>query len=250
MATRPTIALAHFVVFDSVSAMSSSRNPKSVGTYGLLDVIRRPSGRIPPDPSESVLDVRAVESGETRRVSCFLRRSPGSRLARFRYGSLEISASGVAWQPFFGIRGRASALGGTGVALVRQAERSDIRFGGPNNSHLFSLVRCTTREGRMDLLVPTADVPLVTWRLGDGEYALTGASRLRVAARPKMSTRERRWRAVLGTAFLAAAMIVIVADKPEFASLPMLLGCWLLASAVFAPRRKPSGGDSPEQDER
>lgn len=102
----------------------------------------------------------------------------------------------------------------------------------------------------MDLLVPTSDVPLVTWRLGDGEYALEGASRLRIAARPKMSTRERRWRAVLGTAFLVAAMIVIVADKREFASLPMLLGWWLLASAVFAPRGKPSGGDSPEQDER
>jgi uncharacterized membrane protein HdeD (DUF308 family) len=102
---------------------------------------------------------------------------------------------------------------------------------------LFSLVRCSTQEGRTDLVVPTADVPLVTWCFGAGELALTGASQLSVATRRVMSTWERRGRAALGVIFLAVAVIVIVAGQAGFAALLWVLGCWLLASALVAPHR-------------
>lgn len=59
----------------------------------------------------------------------------------------------------------------TAVLQVRPAVGTDIRLTGPGNFDLFTLIRCATSAGHADLLVPTADVPLVTWRLG-GELAM------------------------------------------------------------------------------
>jgi hypothetical protein len=148
--------------------MPRPRPPKAAGTYGMLDMLRQPSrlGRIPPAPDASRRDIAALERGEARLVSCYLRNPPGSgwrgRWPRQGQGGLELSATQVSWRPFVGLGRKARVLDIGGVTLVRPADWSDQRLGVPGNPHLFSLVRCATPDGRLDLLVPTADLPLVT----------------------------------------------------------------------------------------
>jgi hypothetical protein len=144
---------------------------------------RQPSrlGQLPPGPGGSRRDIAAIERGEARLVSCYLRHPVGSGRRGPRQGGLELSTASVCWRPFPGLRRAARPLGIRSVTLVRPAGPSDQRFDVPGNPHLFSLVRCATPAGRLDLLVPAADLPLVTWRLG-GEAVPHGRDKSRCTA--------------------------------------------------------------------
>lgn len=160
--------------------MLARRPARSVGTTLLSDRLRAPSRQFPPDPAESIRDIRAVALGEARRVVCYARQ-PDAWLHLAWPGSLLISPSSVVWRPVPGRRRRSRNLAGTSVTLVRQTEPAD---GGPRKPHVFSLVRCTTPGGRLDLIVPTADVPLVAHCLGADDLA-DARSLLSLARRPE-----------------------------------------------------------------
>ena len=219
-----------------------SRPPKAVGTYGAIDAVRGRRRLLspPPDPWESLSDVEALRRGESRRVSCWLR-EPRGRSGRHRQGELELSATGVSWRPWpnFGIR-KARSLFITGVAQVRPADRSDRSLTSPGNPHLFTLVSCATPTGYLDLLVPTADVPLVTWFLSDRDDALL---RMPTSAgqRQPMSRRDRRRLVLAGLAIMALGLPFVVTGHAWLASLPMYPGMTLVWTALLsrrAPRRR------------
>jgi hypothetical protein len=239
--------------------MPRSRPPRAVGSYGLLDIVRQPSrlGQLPPAPDLSRRDIAALERGEARLVSCFVRNPPGIRRRGPRLGGLELSATTVSWWPFFSVRRAGRMLDIGGVTLVRPAEPSDQRFGVPGNLHLFSLVRCATPAGPLDLLVPTADLPLVTWRLSGGDIppgeavawaaqatqaALAGqaaeASQARRAGRagrrPPPSGREIRWRGLAGVVSVAIAAALIALGVGLPAALLLNTGALLIVTSIFS----------------
>jgi hypothetical protein len=209
---------------------------------------RRRSLSPPPDPWESLSDVEAMRRGESRWVSCWLRQPRGSRKGRYRQGGLELSAAAACWRPWpdFGIR-KARALDITGVAEVRPAGRSDGSLTSPVNLHLFTLVRCATPTGYLDLFVPTADVPLVTWCLGGHDDALLEVP-ARAGKRQPMSRRERRRRALAGLGITALGVPFAVTGHPMLAMPPMNLGLLLFWSAVLSPRA-PRGRGKPAADD-
>jgi hypothetical protein len=141
------------------------------------------------------------------------------------------------------------------VTLVRPSEPAD---GGPRKPDVFSLVRCATPAGRLDLILPMADVPLVSHCLGAGDLAevqalLSGAGK---PAPPKMSRIERRWRLLAATGFLVVAAVLIgTGHAGRYAFVPLDLGAVFLASvigrALRATRRRsrsrglPGSGDEP-----
>jgi hypothetical protein len=222
--------------------MPRSRPAKAAGTDGLLDMARQPSrlGQIPPEPGESRRDIAAIERGEARRVSCYLRNPAVSGRRGPRQGGLELSTASVSWRPFLGFRRGARPLDIRSVTLECPAGPSDQRFGVPGNPHLFSLVRWATPDGRLDLLVPTADLPLVTWRLGGeamppgGESAQTDrtAGAGRAARRP--DGREIRRRGLAGAASVASPVVPIVLGARWLAMVAMNLGALLLATSIFS----------------
>jgi len=233
--------------------MPRSRPPKAVGSYGLLDIVRQPSrlGQIPPAPDLSRRDIAALERGEARLVSCFARNPPGIRRRGPRLGGLELSAATVSWWPFFSVRRAGRTLDIGGVTLVRPAEPSDQRFGVPANLHLFSLVRCATPAGPLDLLVPTADLPLVTWRLSGGDIppgeavawaaqaALAGQAAEasqpgRARRRPRPSGREIRWRGLAGVVSVAIAVALIALGVGLPAAMLLNAGALLIATSIFS----------------
>jgi len=234
--------------------MPARRPPRSVGTTVLSDRLRAPSRQFPPDPAESVRDIRAVGQGETRRVVCYARQ-PDAWLHPAWPGSLLISSSSVVWRPGAGGRPRVRNLAGASVTLVRQTRPAD---GGPRKPHVFSLVRCAMPAGRLDLIVPTADVPLVAHCLGAGDLADV-QSLLSPAGwqEPRPGSRiERRWRLVAAAGCLAAAAILIgTGDAGRYVFVPLDLGALFLASAIGRslrlPRREPrsrrlrGSGDEP-----
>jgi hypothetical protein len=236
--------------------MPRSRPPKAVGSYGLLDIVRQPSrlGQIPPAPDLSRRDIAALERGQARRVSCFVRNPPGIRRRGPRLGGLELSATAVSWWPFFSVRRAGRTLDIGSVTLVRPAEPSDQRFGVPANLHLFSLVRCATPAGPLDLLVPTADLPLVTWRLSGGDIppseAVAWAARAVQAAqagqaagpsqagrarrRPPPSGREIRWRGLAGVVSVAIAVALIALGVGLPAAMLLNAGALLIVTSIFS----------------
>jgi hypothetical protein len=228
--------------------MSARRPPRSVGTTVLGDRLRSPSRQFPPDPAESIRDIRAVARGEARRVVCYARQ-PDAWLHVARPGSLLISPSSVVWRPVLGGRRRARNLAGASVTLIRRTEPAD---GGPLKPHVFSLAMCTTPAGRLDLIVPTADVPLVADCLGAGDLADV-RSLLARAGRPKPwagSRTGRRWRlAGAGGCLAVAAILTGTGDAGRYVFVPLDLGALFLASvigrALRAPRREPRSGRHP-----
>lgn len=225
--------------------MLARRPARSVGTTLLSDRLRAPSRQFPPDPAESIRDIRAVALGEARRVVCYARQ-PDAWLHLAWPGSLLISPSSVVWRPVPGRRRRSRNLAGTSVTLVRQTEPAD---GGPRKPHVFSLVRCTTPGGRLDLIVPTADVPLVAHCLGADDLA-DARSLLSLARRPE----PRAGRLIAAAGCLAAAAILTgTGDAGRYVFVPLDLGALFLASAIGhalrAPRREsrsrrlPGSGD-------
>jgi hypothetical protein len=214
----------------------------------MLDMLRQPSrlGRIPPAPDASRRDIAALQRGEARLVSCYLRNPPGSgwrgRWPRQGQGTLELSATQVSWRPFLGLGRRARVLDIGGVTQVRPADWSDQRFGVPGNPHLFSLVRCAAPDGRLDLLVPTADLPLVTWRLGGGEvppghgaaWAGQGGRAGAASRRPPPGGREIRRLSLLGGSTVLLAVALIAIGLGRLAVVLMNFGVLLLMMSILS----------------
>ncbi|MBO0833055.1 MAG: hypothetical protein J2P29_13900 [Actinobacteria bacterium] len=209
--------------------------PRAVGTYGPLDVAR--SGRrLPPDPQESLVDVAAVQHGESRVVVCFLSRRPSRWSPGPRIGVLEIRPGGATWRPWPSLGRRPCSLGVTAVLVVQPAGWVDIRLTGPGNFHLFTVVRCATAAGRIDLIVPTADVPLVTWRLA-GEQAMP--SDLARAARRPPPPPGASMRRALGAVVAVAVGSLLAFSGPRFlADVAFVWSGLLLGSALTAHLRR------------
>ena len=208
----------------------------------MLDMARQPSrlGQIPPALDQSQRDIAALQRGEARLVACYLRNPPGRGRRGPRQGGLELSASTVSWRPFFGLRRPARLLDISGITLVRPAGPPDKRFGVPGNLHLFSLVRCATPAGRLDLLVPTADLALVTWRLSGGDLPPSAATAWaaqagwagRAGRRPPPSGREIRWQGLGSAGCVAIAVVLIVLRAGWLAMVPLNLGGWLAIMSI------------------
>jgi hypothetical protein len=139
---------------------------KSVGTYSFTDVLRDPGRRITNRAvdQESAADIAAVLDGETRRVSCFLRGSSAPYPRWLRQGELDISRDAAQWTPFWSVRRRpVPVAAGPASIRTRRPGRREWQLGSP---HLFLVITCAfgsdgSRQ-KTDLVVPTADAPLVT----------------------------------------------------------------------------------------
>jgi len=143
--------------------------PKSAGTYGFLDVLRHPSRILrPATPAEGESDIEALRRGESRRVSCFLRGTFGPYPRRLKQGSLELSGLGATWRPFWSFRRTLLSID-IEVASVdtRPADHREPRVNkggkafGVVGIPTFVVVTCSTPSGSLDLVVPSADLPLV-----------------------------------------------------------------------------------------
>lgn len=215
--------------------MSQCRPPRSVGTTVLSDRVWRPTRQFPPDAAQSLGDIRAVEDGGARRLVCYLRR-PEHRWHLFWQGQLLISPAGPAWRAVAGRRARDLSV--ARLLTVREAMWSD---GGPRKPHLFSLMRCETPEEWLELMIPTADVPLVLWSLGEGELAMAHASGPAAAPRASrlMNRGVRRWCLVAaGACFLLAAALIGTGQTWPYLILPLEIGALLAASGFLGQRQR------------
>lgn len=101
---------------------------------------------------------------------------------------------------------------------------------------LSSLVLCATPAGRLELFVPTADVPLVGWCFGGNAEALAESSG-RYLKRPQfLSKRQARLRAVSGLALGVIAMLVMPTSYGPLGMIPLFVGGFLITSAVLRQR--------------
>jgi len=215
--------------------MSPRRPPRSAGTTVLSDRFRQPAWKFPPDAAQSLGDIRAIEDGGARRVVCYLRR-PEQRWHPFWQGQLLISPACPAWRAVLGRRTR--DLSAARLLTVRDAMWSD---GGPRKPHLFSLVRCDAPGEWLELMIPTADVPLVLWSLGAGEQAMALASGRAVAPRASRLMRrgERRWRLVTaGACWLLAATLIGTGHTGPYLDFPLVTGAFLVAAGFLGQRQR------------
>lgn len=233
--------------------VAGQRPQRSAGTTVLLDAVRRPPRYrvFPPGAQESLVDIQAVQAGEARRVGCFVRGESGPWPRRYRRGTLQVRGQVASWARLWGHRRSQVIINvrGTSVIEARPAGRQEQRFGSPGNIHLFALVRCTSPAGRVDLVVPAADVPLMTWFFG-GQPEAPDAALLASAVTPgpgrKLANRKRGW--VLSTAGcgLMAGTVAAVALVPGpsvwWIRIPYGIGCLLVirgvTSIVHAHRQK------------
>jgi hypothetical protein len=92
-------------------------------------------------------------------VCCFLRGTADALPRRWRQGNLTLDGQTLRWHPFFAVRRDKLRLpSGLDVEQVREVtgrERLHIK------EELFRIVACHTGTARVDLGVPTIDVPLV-----------------------------------------------------------------------------------------
>jgi hypothetical protein len=220
---------------------ASRRPPRSVGTTVLSDALRRPPrySSFPPDPQLSLADIQAIRAGEARRVGCYLRAAVGSYPRRYTRGTLEVGGQAVSWKPVG--RGRKSRrtidVRRMSVIDSRSADHRERRFGSPGNIHLFALVRCSAPEGPLDLVVPAADVPMITWFFGGQpdvpESALVG--HVVASGAPLTRSKKLSW-AIAGTGGgLVAATTAAGAAGAEFSrwlGIPYGIGCVLLLNSI------------------
>jgi len=150
--------------------MSGERAPNAAGTYGFLDVLRHPSRIVrPPKASDTRSDVEAVRRGEARSVSCFLRGTVEPFPRKLKQGRLQLSSGGVTWTPFWSLSRKPVAIGlkVEGVTTRPSDSREpNVKKGGKALGVVevpaFVVVTCTGSSGALDLVVPSADEPLVS----------------------------------------------------------------------------------------
>ncbi|WP_232292063.1 DUF2550 family protein [Frankia sp. QA3] len=137
------------------------RARRSPGSRTALDVLR---GLLrPPDPDAVTTLVAEMETGclavQPVEVSCFLRGAGDALPRRWRQGLLTLDGRTLTWQARVGHRGEArrlpSRLDVEQVREVEGADRLKIKHG------LFKIIVCQATSGRVELAVPSLDIPLV-----------------------------------------------------------------------------------------
>jgi hypothetical protein len=111
------------------------------------------------------------------------------------------------------------------VIDARPAGHREQRFGSPGNIGLFALVRCAMPAGSLGLVVPIADVPLITWFFGGQpdvpESALPGSAVTPGPAR-KLMSKKLAWTLIAAGCGLMAGPPVVAANAAG------LSGSWIL----------------------
>jgi hypothetical protein len=139
---------------------------KSVGTYSFTDLLFNPRILFMERAVDQVqsADLAAVQGGETRRVSCFLRGSSAPYPRRLRQGSLDISTGVARWTPFWSVRRRPVPV--YVVPTHIRTRRPDRREWNVGRTDVFVVITCVVdahgSRQETDLVVPAADAPLVT----------------------------------------------------------------------------------------
>jgi hypothetical protein len=141
--------------------------PRAAGTRTAWDALR--SGFRFPSPVRSADDLRAVQAGDSRTISCFLRADHGPYPRRKRQGLLELRSPIARWRPFWSIRRPAVDLTLTVTGLtVRDPDQADgaVKKGGTFLGLVpvpgFQVVVCTTPDGIIEFTVPSTDAELVS----------------------------------------------------------------------------------------
>jgi hypothetical protein len=141
---------------------------KSVGTYSFIDVLLNPRILTTDRAVDqgNAADIAAVQGGETRRVSCFLRGSSAPYPRRLRQGDLDISRDAAQWTPFWSVRRRPVPVRVEPAFSRIRTRRLDRREWNVGRADIFVVITCVLgpNESRQetDLVVPAADAPLVT----------------------------------------------------------------------------------------
>ena len=137
------------------------RTQRSPGTRTALDVLRgwfRPPAqdgvtRLLDEMDAGRLDARPVA------ISCFLRGTAGSLPRRWRYGTLTVDGHTLTWRRCNAFRRDTARLPPQlhveQVRDVMGTERLQLK------ADVFQIIVCRVSAGRVELGVPTIDVPLV-----------------------------------------------------------------------------------------
>jgi hypothetical protein len=193
----------------------------------------------PPGPEESPADVRAVQAGDVRRVACFLRAASGPYPRKYKRGTLEVGGQ-TSWKRVGGRRSSRLVIDVRGMSVIdaRPADHREQRFGSPGSIHLFALVRCATPTGSLDLVVPIADVLLITWVFG-GQPNVPESALLDNAVTPgparKLMNKKLAWALIATGCGLMVGPLVVAASVPGLSrswmmGVPHGIGCLLFIS--------------------
>jgi hypothetical protein len=159
------------------------RTRNAVGTYGFTNLLLNPVRGLsimwkgPPAAEAGRADIAAVQAGEARKVSCFLRGSSDPFPRRLKQGVLYISAPEAHWVPFWSLRRpRLPITIGARSVRTRPADyrEPNVKQGGIAlhgvEVPVFMVVTRTTdtsdADETVDFVVPAADAPLVASYLG------------------------------------------------------------------------------------
>lgn len=155
--------------------MPRKRPPNSAGTYGFLDVLRHPARIMrPPAGSEGGSDLTAIRAGSARTVSCFLRSDHDPYPRRLTPGRLVLSPDGPSWTALWSLRRKPLPIGLPVTWLATRAadhREPNVKKGGSAfgvvSVPTFMVITLTTPTATLDLVLPQADVQLVTGYFGD-----------------------------------------------------------------------------------
>ncbi|WP_007512674.1 MULTISPECIES: hypothetical protein [Pseudofrankia] len=137
-----------------------------------LDVLRHLLRPPAPDAVNKLIDEMEAGGLVTRPIAvvCFLRGTVGSLPRRWQQGILTLDGHTLSWTRYFAVRRDRTRLpSGLDVEQVRAVtgtERLHIK------EELFRIIVCYTGPGRVDLGVPTIDVPLVRRAIQRDKQAL------------------------------------------------------------------------------
>jgi hypothetical protein len=155
--------------WEAVVVSRPDRPPKSAGTYGVPDLLRHPSRILrPATPSDGQADVEALRSGDARTTSCFLRGSFDPYPRHLKQGTLELVGTEALWRPYFSLHRDPIPINMPISSVeTRPADHREpnVKKGGKALGLIgipaFLVVTCGIAAGSLDLVVPSADEPLV-----------------------------------------------------------------------------------------
>lgn len=157
---------------------------------------------------------------------CRVRAASGPWPRRYQHGTLELRGHTASWRRVPGVLStrRVIDVRDTSVITARPAGHREQRLGSPASIHLFALVRCATPAGPLELVVPAADVPLITWFFGgqpDAPEAALLAAALPPGPRRDPVSEKHGWVKV------AAACDLLLGTVSVGLGLPGLSGWWM-----------------------
>jgi hypothetical protein len=160
------------------------RLARSAGTATPLDVLRR--WFRPPGASAIAADLAAIDRGDGRTLACFYRGTDEGMPRRFRRKTLDLTADGLVFRPFWSSpsrsRFRIDASEVTSAHLRPRRPQTDLHVpatgvyqrGGIADYAGFEVIQCQTTRGQLEVAVPRPDVPLVLHYLHRTGGAATG----------------------------------------------------------------------------